>query len=148
MARQRESKAAPELQRVRNSIEVWRRTRLKRSPIAGKDLGRGHAAGTALGSVAGDQCAGALLLIAEKTSRGEEHTDASESPTVRRNARRGPCGYGSARWSGHGIAGDRRDADDGAAVRRHAGRHDSIGRRLPATWEMIQITVRRKNSVR
>jgi hypothetical protein len=33
MARQRESKAAPELYRVRNSIEVWRRTRLKRSPM-------------------------------------------------------------------------------------------------------------------
>jgi hypothetical protein len=36
MARQRESKAAPELQRVRNSIEVWRRTRLKRSPMPEK----------------------------------------------------------------------------------------------------------------
>ena len=33
MARQGESKAAPELQRARNSIEVWRRTRLKRSPM-------------------------------------------------------------------------------------------------------------------
>jgi len=33
MARQHESKTAPELQRVRNSIEVWRRTRLKRSPM-------------------------------------------------------------------------------------------------------------------
>ena len=36
MARQRESKAAPKLQQVRNSIEVWRRTRLKRSPMPEK----------------------------------------------------------------------------------------------------------------
>ena len=36
MARQRESKAAPELQRVRNNIEFWRRTRLKRSPMPEK----------------------------------------------------------------------------------------------------------------
>jgi len=36
MARQRKSKAVPELQRVRNSIEVWRRTRLKRSPMPEK----------------------------------------------------------------------------------------------------------------
>ena len=33
MARQHESKTAPELQRVRISIEVWRRTLLKRSPM-------------------------------------------------------------------------------------------------------------------